>query len=183
MPISALTFSPWTVNDVDGKPTYGITGYEFPHNGEAMAYIVFNPASTTPTLSGDPALTPHGGARFAASFAATTPPNNDWIISPQIALGSNGHLKFWVKSYTSTYGLERYKVGISTTDPNPASFTFISAGSYLEAPAAAWEQKDFDLSAYAGMNIYVGIQCVSSDAFIFMLDDMEITSEASTTST
>jgi PKD repeat protein len=178
----SLDFTPWTVNDVDGSVTYGITNYTFPHAGEKMAFIVFNPASTIPSLSGDPALQPHGGSRFAACFADTLPPNDDWIISPQIALGTNGHLKFWVKSYTSNYGLERYKVGISTTNNNPASFTFINQGTYVEAPVT-WQQKDFDLAAYAGMNIYIGIQCVSNNAFIFMLDDMEITSETTATCT
>jgi PKD repeat protein len=179
----SLDLSPWTTRDVDGSLTYGITNYTFLHSNEAMAFIVFNPASTTPTLSGDPALQPHGGSKYAACFASQTPPNNDWIISPQIALGSNGHLKFWVKSYTDQYGLERYKVGVSTTNTEPGSFTIISSGTYLEAPATGWEQKDFNLSDYEGMNIYIGIQCVSSDAFIFMLDDMEITSQAAGNST
>ncbi|MCX6233743.1 MAG: PKD domain-containing protein [Bacteroidetes bacterium] len=172
----SLVFSPWSTTDVDGSTTYGITDVTFLHSGEAMSFIVFNPASTTPSLAGDQALQPHGGNKFAACFASTSPPNNDWIISPQIQLGSNGTLKFWVKSYTSEWGLERYKVGVSTTNPNPGSFTFISGGAYLEAPATAWEQKDFDLSAYNGMQIYIGIQCVSDNAFIFMLDDIEITS-------
>ncbi len=100
IPISALVFSPWTTLDVDGSATWGIEDYTFLHAGEAMAYIVFNPASTTPSLSGDPYIQPHGGSRYAACFASMTPPNNDWIMSPQIELGSNGHLKFWVKSYT-----------------------------------------------------------------------------------
>ena len=176
----SLNFSPWTTNDLDGSTTYGITDVTFLHNGDPMAYIAFNPASTTPSLSGDAGMQPHGGSRFAACFASMTPPNNDWIVSPQIALGSNGVLKFWVKSYTSQYGLERYKVGVSTTTNDPASFTIISGASYLEASATAWEQKTFDLSSYSGQNIYIGIQCVSNDAFIFMLDDVEITSQTVT---
>jgi PKD repeat protein len=178
----SLTCSPWTTNDVDGFTTYGIEGYTFLHAGEPMAYIIFNPAATTPPCDQDPDLTPHSGYRYAASFAAISHPNNDWLISPQIALGANGHLKFWVKSYPSIYGLERYKVGVSTTDNNPNSFTIISGTNYLEA-ATTWTQKDFNLSAYAGMNIYVAIQCVSDDAFIFMVDDIEVTSEIASTST
>lgn len=179
----SLDLNPWTTVDNDGSNTYGIDGYTFLHSGEAMAYIAFNPASTTPSISDDPAILAHGGSKYAACFASVTPPNNDWLISPLIELGSNGVLKFWVKSYTSTYGLERYKVGVSTSGPNPANFTIISTGSYLEAPAAAWEQKTFDLSAYAGQDIHIGIQCVSNDAFIFMVDDIEVTSETASTNT
>ncbi len=179
----SIDFSPWATVDVDGSDTYGFEGVTFNHMYDPMAYLVFNPAATTPSLSGDLAIQPHGGNRFAACFASTTPANNDWLITPPIQLGANGNLKFWVKSYTSTYGLERYKVGVSTTNTNPSSFTFISGAGYLEAPATAWQQKSFDLSAYSGQQIYVGIQCVSNDAFIFMVDDIEITSEAATGST
>ncbi len=172
-----LSFSPWATNDMDGYNTYGIDGYAFLNSGQPMAYIAFNPSQTTPSLGADAALAPHSGSKFAASFAALTPPNNDWLFTPQINLGANGHLKFWVKSYTAQYGLERYKVGVSTTNINPASFTFISQAPYLEAPSTAWTQVDFDLSAYSGQQIYIGIQCVSNDAFIFMLDDVEVTSD------
>jgi PKD repeat protein len=176
-PDFSLEMSPWTTNDQDGSTTFGIEGYQFPHSGEAMSFIVFNPSATSPPIQGDPAILPHGGYKYAACFVSTTHQNYDWIISPLIELGSNGHLKFWVKSYTANYGLERYKVGVSTTNPNPSSFTFISGHTYLEAQANAWEQKEFDLSVYNGQDIYIGIQCVSNDAFIFMLDDIEIGSQ------
>jgi len=172
-----LDFSPWTTADVDGSETYGILDHDFPNSGSPMAYIVFNPSGVTPSMGSDEAIRPHSGSKFAACFASTTPPNDDWIITPAIALGSNSSLSFWVKSYTEQYGLERYKVGVSTTDNNPSSFTIISGNSYLEAPSAAWQEKQFDLSAYDGMEVYIGIQCVSNDAFIFMLDDLTVDSE------
>ncbi len=102
---------------------------------------------------------------------ATIPPpfNDDWIISPQITLGINSSITLWVKSYTDLYGLETYNVLISTTDNNPASFTVISGAAPLEAPIV-WTEVSIDLAAYDGMTVYVAIQCVSEDAFIFMLD-------------
>lgn len=178
----SLTFSPWNVRDVDGYPTWGIEGYTFPHMNETMAFICFNPALTTPSMLDDPSILPHGGERFAACFASQTHPNNDWIVSPQIALGTGGKLKFWIKSYSPNYVLDRYRVGISTTNIEPSSFTIISPGSYLEAQVGAWQQKEFDLSAYANMDIFVGIQCVSDNSFILMLDDIEITSQSNATS-
>lgn len=178
-----LNFSPWSVADVDGSATYGITDHTFPNSGAAMAYIVFNPANVDPSMSDDASIQPHSGSKFAACFAATSPPNNDWIISPSISLGTNSNLSFWVKSYTAQYGLERYKVGVSTTNNDPSSFTIISGSGYLEAPDNAWQQKQFDLSDYDGMDVYIGIQCVSNDAFIFMLDDVVVTSESATENT
>jgi PKD repeat protein/uncharacterized protein YfaP (DUF2135 family) len=76
--------------------------------------------------------------------------------------------------------LERYNVGISTTNTDPGSFTIISGTDYLEAPIT-WQQKIFDLNAYNGQTIYVGIQCISHDAFVFMVDDFIATTTISET--
>ena len=169
----ATTFAPWTLVDVDASTTYGFTGITFPNSGTAMSYIIFNPSTTVPPLEETPA---HSGDKFAASFAATTPPNNDWMITPQVPGG--GELKFWAKSYTADYGLERFKVGVSTTGTAPANFSIISAGNFIEAPVD-WTEYTYDLAAYAGQQIYVGIQCVSNDAFIFFVDDVTITGPTS----
>jgi len=173
----ALSFSPWTLVDVDGSDTYGITDVDWTNIYAPQAYIIFNPSATTPAQT-DPGLQPHTGAKFAACFAATAPPNNDWLISQPLVAGTNTSVSFWVKSYTADYGLERYKVGVSTTNTDPSSFTIISGSNYLEAPVT-WQLKTFDLNAYNGQTIYVGIQCVSNDAFIFLVDDFEFNTTVS----
>jgi len=170
-------FDPWILNDGDAGEVYGSTNYDFPNENGPYAFMAFNPASTTPTASGDAALQPHGGVRFGASMSATTngnPPSNDWLISPKVQLGTNSSFDFWVKTYQDTWGLERYKVGVSTTNENPSSFTIISSGSYQEAPVAAWEHQTFDISAYDNQEVHLAINCVSNDAFIFMVDDISI---------
>jgi PKD repeat protein len=173
IPDFSLTFDPWTVSDMDGDSTYGIQNHVFLHNYEPYAYIAFNPAHVTPAMT-DAAIQPHAGARFGACFSATTPPNNDWFISPKFLASNNTVFSFWVKSYTGDYGLERYNVAVSTTNNNPSSFTIISGSTPLLAPLA-WTQKTFSLAAYNNQQIYVAIQCVSSDAFIFMIDDLAVT--------
>jgi hypothetical protein len=95
------------------------------------------------------------------------------MISPMVTLGMNSNLNFWAKSYTDQYGLERYNVLVSTTDMEPGSFTKISDEPYMEAPIE-WTEMNYDLSAYDGQTVYVAIQCVTADAFIFMVDDIEI---------
>jgi len=175
-----FNFTPWTVEDLDGAVTYGIEGVDFPNSGNPMAFIVFNPENTTPSLGSDPAIQPHGGTKFAACFSAIAPEtNDDWIISPQIELGDNSSISFWVKSYTDQYGLEKYRVAVSTTDNNPGSFTVISGTSPLQAPADNWEEKTFDLEDYDNQSVYIAIHCVSEDAFIFMLDDIFIETQFS----
>jgi hypothetical protein len=175
-PNFALTFAPWTLVDVDLSVTYGIDGTTFQNSASPMSYIIFNPSATTPAMT---TLIPHGGAKMAASFASVLPaqggtgPNNDWLISPAHPVVAGNVLNFWARSYVSTYGLERFKVGISTTGTSPANFTIISGANYISAPIT-WTQYNYSLAAYAGQTIYVGIQCISNDAFIFFVDDVFI---------
>jgi len=167
----ATDFAPWVNVDVDQSPTYTITGVTFPGGGDPMAYIVFVPSATTPPLT-TAAWLPHGGIKFAGCFAATTPPNNDWLISQLFEnVGENASVGFWAKSVTAQYGLERFKVGLSGGGTAPANFTFISGASYVTAPID-WTWFEYDIPAsYVGQDIRVGIQCVSNDAFVFMVDD------------
>ncbi|HAH59710.1 MAG TPA: hypothetical protein DCL86_16335, partial [Bacteroidales bacterium] len=164
----SLTFGDWTGLDVDGSNTYGFSGITFPHMGEPMSYIAFNPMASTPPVDG---MTAHGGERFGACFGSITPPNNDWMISPKIMLGQNSDLNMWVQSFDPLYE-ESYNILVSTTDMAPASFTKI-AGPII-APTEVWTNVSYDLSEYDGQEVYVAIQCVSNDKFIFMIDDVAI---------
>ncbi len=168
-------FAPWTTTDVDDKVTYGISGVTYPNSGYNGSFIAMNPANTTPALGANWA--PHGGYLYGACFAATTPPNNDWLMSTQIDLGVNSSFSFWAKSITDQWGLERFVVWISTTGNLPANFTTkLSAGTYVQAPLT-WTEYTYNLSAYNGQTVYLAVQCVSNDAFAFMIDDIEIYSE------
>jgi|GEM_PF-1018612 len=170
----SLTFGDWTAIDYDGGQTYGFENYSFPGNYDPMAFICFNPATTTPPMTGDPAIQPYGGEKFGACMASVPPPtNDDWLISPQTTLGDNSAFNFWVKSYTSQYGFEKYNVLISTTDMNQGSFTSLSGPTPLQAPTT-WTFESYDISDYDGETVYLAIQCVSEDAFVFMVDDISI---------
>jgi len=164
-----IEFAPWTTVDVDGSATYGMTNTTWPNTQTPQAYIIFNPSATTPPAT---TIVPHGGDKMAACIAATTPPNNDWLITP--VLHNPLELRFWARSLTAQYGgLEKFKVGVSTTGTNPSDFTIISGSTPLEAPLD-WTEYVYNLSNYDG-DTYVGIQCVSHDHWIFMLDDFHIT--------
>ncbi|MCK9334483.1 MAG: choice-of-anchor J domain-containing protein [Candidatus Cloacimonetes bacterium] len=166
----AITFDPWVLVDVDQSATYGMQDYSWANAYAAQAFMIFNPSATTPAITD---LSAHSGAKMAACFASTTPPNNDWMITPLINIEAGAFFNFWAKSYTAQYGLERFKVGVSTGGTAPADFTIISGTSYVSAPVD-WTLYSYDLAAYAGQDIRIGIQCVSSDAFIFLVDDVSV---------
>ncbi|RLD34994.1 MAG: hypothetical protein DRI83_07340, partial [Bacteroidetes bacterium] len=172
-------FTPWMAVDADGLTTYTMTGVTWPNGGEPQAFIVFNTATTDPPTLDDPDLQPYEGDKFGACLAAVPDGalgNDDWFISDMVSLGTDSKgasFNFWARTYTDDYGLERFNVGVSTTGTAPADFTIISGATYIEAPMA-WTEYNYDLSAYAGMDVYVAIQCVSYDAFIFMIDNLVI---------
>ncbi len=171
----------WTMLDGDGDTTYGSTAYDFTNEGYTGTFIVFNPSQTTPSAAGT-TFDPHSGDKGYYCFNENQAPfaNDDYIFTPQISLnGTNSELKFWAKSLTDQYGLERFQVGISNTDTNPGSFTYLTSSPYEEAPIV-WTEYTYDLSSYDGQNIYVAFHVVSSDAFVFMLDDVSVTATVST---
>jgi PKD repeat protein len=168
-----LALPPWTLTDVKGGKTYGIEGVYFPNNYSPMAYICFNPSQTTPALTN---MIPHGGQKLGCCFSSSPPnnPNDKWIISPRLSLGINPMLEFWVKTYNNNWGDEKFNAAVSTTDSLPGSFTLLN--TQPESAPMAWTRKSYHLGAYANQDVYVGIQCVTSDGFIFMIDDISITS-------
>ncbi len=166
-----LSFNPWSVYDINGGATYGIGSVSFPNSGVPMAFICFNPSQAVPPPIN---MAAHSGFKFGACFSSMPPhnPNNKWLISPRMTLGSDASIRFWVQTYNTSYGFEKYNVGVSTTISNPANFVMLNS-SPLDAPAA-WTRQIFSLTAWSGQDVYIGINCVSDTAFIFMIDDIEI---------
>ncbi|MDD3525082.1 MAG: choice-of-anchor J domain-containing protein, partial [Candidatus Cloacimonetes bacterium] len=172
----ALTMAPWTLLDQDGSATYGFSNITFPNSEAPMAFIAFNPSMTVPPITG---MDPYEGSKMAASFAAVTPPNSDWLITPRLNLGDNSSIKFYAKSHTNTYGLERFRVGVSTAPAiYPQLFTYVTGTDYVEAPMN-WTEYHYDLSAYDNQSVYIGIRSVSNDAFVFYVDNVSVHSGAS----
>lgn len=173
----AISFGEFTLNDVDQSTTAGFQNNTFPNAGAKMAAMVFNPSQTDPAMT-QASIQAHSGAKFAAFFCANTPPNNDWMILPKFMIEDGFNFSFYAKSFTEQYGKERFKVAVSTSGTTPEDFTYISEGDFIEAPADAWTQYSYNLNSYSGQEIYIAIQCVSDNAFIFMVDDLFIGPEA-----
>ncbi|HRE77419.1 MAG TPA: choice-of-anchor J domain-containing protein [Flavobacterium sp.] len=178
----------WTNTDVDLRNTYGFQGVTFANTGVAKSFQIFNSTTTAPPLT--PSATSDWSARsgqkaavcFAAVPGAGINANNDWLISPQIQLAASGNtLTFWAKSCDTGFGLEKFKVGVSTTNNQTASFTFITPAPHVVNPATAqWVEYTYSLDAYQGQNVFIAINCVSDDQFGFAIDDFQVTTTLST---
>ena len=94
--------------------------------------------------------------------------NNDYLISPELNFDEDFQVSFRARSYTESYGKERFRVGYSTTGTRPSDFRFVQKGDYeevLRLPGL------FSLHHSQGGG-YVCINCVLHEAFMFMLDDL-----------
>lgn len=167
-------FQPWTCIDVDGELTWGHSAFNFTHENEPYAFMVFNPKACDPPQE-EPELLAHTGDKYVVCWAVqNTLQNDDWLISPLLGPDNFGTVSFWAKSYSAQYKLERFEVGISTTTPEPESFTIISPEPYAEVPIE-WTKYIYKLDSYDGQNIYIGIHCVSYDSWFLMVDDFMVT--------
>ena len=170
---------PWITVDVQEVITWNPAGFTFPGAGTAYAFKVLNPALTEgPIIDNHPA---YDGDKYLIAMQSQIIGDNKWLISPQILATPGSLLKFYAKSISDQWGLERFKVLVLVDDSpvfafDPGAFTTISEGSYLEAPLD-WTQFSFFLGDYAGQVIRFAIQYVSYDSYMFMLDQVEVVQE------
>ncbi len=164
-------FSPynWITTDVDGGTVWGDFS-EFGVTGATNAFSCYSHSLAESTYA------PYAGDK--CGFAMTNNPgagngsfNNDWFISPQITLGTGSSFSVYVRSTNATWGQEKYKIAVSTTNNSPASFTVL--GTVAQAPAA-WTQVTKSLSAYDGQQIYIAVNYVGEDTFAFMIDNLQV---------
>ena len=102
------------------------------------------------------------GNNFFFFFYTENPPQ--YLISPQLSGIVNGlHVEFYYRQYTN--GVETFQVGYSTTDNNPASFTWgdeITASTSYQRFSANYPKE----------TKYVAIQHTSDDQYYLFIDDV-----------
>jgi M6 family metalloprotease-like protein len=178
-PAFSLNFSPWQQIDSDKTATISVSNFNFLNENYTGSFIIFDKDNTNPVANS--LWSAYSGNKFAACFSSNVlqgSPNNDWLISPTIRIGSDYQLQFMAKSISSTYGLERFEVAIATESAGIDSFTTISGSNSIEAPTS-WTSYTYNLSNYANQLVRVAIRCVSNDAFVFGVDQINIAPKTS----
>ncbi len=159
----------WKAVDVDGGNVYTDLG-DYGISGKST-FFVYNYELVSALSFAVPAYEGNQCAAAMTNIGNQGVRNNDWLISPKIQLNDNSSLNLFVRSITAQYGMEEYKIGISTTDDDPASFTII--GGERQAPGN-WTKIEIDLAEYDNQEVYVGINYVGNDRFVFMVDNVQI---------
>jgi hypothetical protein len=114
-------------------------------------------------------------AASASWFNTALTPDN-YLVSPQLTLGSNEELSFYVAAQDPYFAEEKYGVYISTTGNEEADFTteLLVETLYSED----WMQKTIDLSAYSGMDVYIAFRHFDvSDQFVLKIDNVVLPGE------
>lgn len=133
---------------------------------------------------------------FAGSKAAYLNKENvvtgtaqDWLVTPQVLVPTNGQLRFYTKLTQAGDQGSIYTIRVSTTSQNnPSDFTTIrtwtepqimddddvgDSGSTL-AQQSTYIQKSVNLSAYAGQNIYIAFVMSNDDGDRWCVDNVNV---------
>ena len=139
------TFPPngWTKASPDGG-----TGWEMQTIGTTpIPGFVGGSVTSIPNGSGGPQMA------FCTYTTGGASSNDQWLITPQIAVSPNYTLNFWVRKFGSY--ADAIDVKVSVTGAGTAAFTTtLGTLSYIDVDSG-WVQSNYSLSAYAGQNIYI----------------------------
>lgn len=168
----------------DAESTDGLWGFVYPYIGEPVGFMAFNVDAVEKEISGASIdipgnMKPYEGKRSGVVFTDehTTGTSDVWLISPKMKLGSEARIELYALSsekQTASSEMEPFQIWVSETDAEKESFEKV--GDLLRAPFE-WTEFTQDLSAYAGKEVYVGIQYLGEPLknFFLMLDNIRIT--------
>jgi len=115
--------------------------------------------------------TPGNTGTYSARFSSYSSASDytQYMITPQLSVtAGDDALQFYYKAYSS-WNPEHFMIGVSTTDNDPASFTW--GDEIIASVSSSWTDTTLDLSAYQGSNIYVGLKYVSNYLYYLYIDD------------
>ncbi len=121
----------------------------------------------------------HSGQAGAVSESyiypdAVTP--NNWLISPVINVQTGDSLELWVKPSNNTYPSEHFEVKVSSSNSDTASFSSLLYNhTFVSGEGSNWTQLKFNLSQFAGQNIYIAfIHNNCNGQNMLLLDDVKV---------
>ncbi len=172
----SIKFGDWTGIDGDLAAAAPLSG-DYLNRGVLQYAQIINPLTVVPAWWYEyPVLRPYSGKQYVGFIRTSSgQANDDWLISPEITVGTDNILRFMAKA-ADVYR-ERFEVGITTNTDNPSAtdFEIISPGNYEDVSYEEWEAKVYDLGEYAGEKVKIAIHYMGdanrNGAFMLMVDD------------
>jgi|GEM_PF-226243 len=176
----------WNPPRVAGPVSEGFESGTFPPSG--WDQIITNAtASDTPRTWGlyDIPQYVHSG-QYAAGLWWDYNQQDEWLMTPEFTVGTNGQLEFWSFAYQGSTNDDHYYVKISTDGGTTWNELLdLSALPVYDNPDANdfndyQEPYTLDLSDYEGQDVQLAWQAVDGDGqglwYIWMIDDVAVTS-------
>lgn len=100
----------------------------------------------------------------------------DWLVTTQLPIAASDSLKFWVRRYWSTiYPPDSLEIRISTSDTSVASFNSVLAAFDVNTfPYPSFGEYKFDMSSFAGQNVYIAFRHHDVNGNGMYLDDVAV---------
>ena len=153
----------WTYIDGDNLDTNDFSTINFTNEGSKMAFIVLDDEQVTGSSANANA---YSGDKFIG--APYVSQNDDWIISPELNFTDDFTFSFFARSYSYNYTNEQFYAAYSTTGNSASDFMNLDD---VTTTTTTWTEYSYTVPANAK---YVAIHCVSTDVYMFCVDDINI---------
>ena len=153
----------WTYIDGDNLDTNDFSTINFTNEGSKMAFIVLDDEEITGSAANANA---YSGDKFIG--APYVSQNDDWIISPELNFTDDFTFLFFARSYSYNYTNEQFYAAYSTTGNSAGDFMNLDD---VTTTTTTWTEYSYTVPANAK---YVAIHCVSTDVYMFCVDDISI---------
>ncbi len=125
-------------------------------NGDGEEWSAFE--NTSQAHSGD----------WVAAVACYESNGEDWLVTPQVAIQSGDSFIFFAKAWAGT---EDFNVKLSTSGNAIADFNITLES--IVGIGDEYVEYSYDLSSYAGSNIYLAIEWIQ-DTYCLVVDDVKV---------
>ena len=119
----------------------------------------------------------HGGSYCMRAKYNYSHNHNDYLVSPQITLGS-GKFSFYAKKYSSSYS-DTFRVYLSTTGNTNANNFSVELTSGNVNPTTTYTKYEYDLSAFQGQGYVAIVYTASANQYYLYVDDITIYDDGS----
>ncbi|HET8838548.1 MAG TPA: choice-of-anchor J domain-containing protein, partial [Flavobacteriaceae bacterium] len=139
--------------------------------GMPATWTVINGGDTNTWLAVPPANgTAYEGTNVASIAYDALVAHDDYLITPQITVtaGVSDQFSFFARNYSTGFP-DTFSVMVSTTGTAEADFSVLDGPI---TPPGTWEEYVYDLSAYAGQNIYIAFHTTTVNGWYIFIDEV-----------
>ncbi len=163
----------WTLYDGDGHKPGMFEGFFFPFGYTPGSFCVFDNADSDVIPTGyEKGFEAYSGHKYMIAiypYGDTGTTLDDWMISPELT-GAAQTVSLYARSYSPT-ALETFEILVSYNGTDVKDFELIS--THRNVPTT-WTKYTAELPAGAK---YFAIRCISVDKFLFLVDDVTMTTK------